>query len=81
MNPGTRTRGAAARGLPLVKRHLLYLTLAAVAATTTLTGCPEKGPGEKAGEAIDGAGEKLKDAITPDGPAEDLGEKLDDATR
>jgi hypothetical protein len=64
------------------RRRLATLVLAALAATATLTACPEqKGPGEKAGEALDDAGDSLKDAVTPDGPAEDLGEKLDDATR
>jgi len=57
------------------------LVLAALAASFTLTACPEKkGPAEKAGEAVDGAADSLKDAVTPDGPAEDLGEKLDEAT-
>lgn len=62
------------------KRRIAALILGAFAITVTLTGCPEKGPGEKAGEAIDDAGESLKDAVTPDGPAEDLGEKIDEAT-
>ena len=62
------------------KRRIAALVLGASAITATLTGCPEKGPAEKAGEAIDGAGESLKDAVTPDGPAEKLGEKIDKAT-
>ncbi|MBY0278598.1 hypothetical protein K2Z84_24970 [Candidatus Binatia bacterium] len=63
------------------KRGVATLVLAALAMAATLTACPEKkGPAEKAGEAVDNAGEKLKDAVTPDGPAEKLGEKIDKAT-
>ncbi len=62
------------------KRRIAALVLGAFAMTATLTACPEKGPGEKAGEAIDDAGDKLKDAVTPDGPAEKLGKKIDRAT-
>lgn len=63
-------------------RTLAALALAGLAASMTLTACPEKkGPAEKAGEAVDDAADNLKDAVTPDGPAEDLGEKLDDATK
>lgn len=75
---GTR-RGSADRPLP-GRRRIAALVLGAFAMTATLTACPEKGPGEKAGEAIDDAGDKLKDAVTPDGPAEKLGEKIDRAT-
>lgn len=43
------------------------------------TGCRKDGPAEKTGEAIDDAGESVKDAVTPDGPAEKAGEKVDEA--
>ena len=62
------------------KRRIAALVLNAFAITATLTAYPEKSPGEKAGEAIDDAGDKLKDAVTPDGPAEKLGKKIDRAT-
>jgi len=63
------------------RRRIAALVLAAVAASFTLTACPEKkGPAEKAGEALDDAADSVKDAVTPDGPAEKLGEKLDEAT-
>lgn len=63
------------------RRRAAALVLAAIAASFTLTACPEKkGPAEKAGEALDDAADSMKDAVTPDGPAEDLGEKLDEAT-
>ncbi len=45
-----------------------------------MIGCREKGPVEKAGEKVDEAAEKLKDAVDPKGPAEKLGEKVDKAT-
>jgi hypothetical protein len=55
--------------------------LVALAATLTLTACPERqGPAEDAGEKVDEAVDDMKDAVDPDGPAENLGEKLDDAT-
>lgn len=76
----THLRSATTRGRRPVRR-LATLVLAAFAMTATLTACPEKGPAEKAGEALDDAGEGIKDAVTPDGPAEDLGEKIDDATK
>ena len=63
-----------------IRRGTIALALGAIAMTATLTACPEKGPGEKAGEAIDDAGDTLKDAVTPDGPAEKLGKKVDKAT-
>lgn len=58
--------------------------IAVAAALTALllagaTGCREKGPAEKAGEKIDEAGEKLRDALDPRGPAEKAGEKIDEA--
>ena len=63
-----------------IRRGTIALALGAIAMTATLTACPEKGPGEKAGEAIDDAGDTWKDAVTPDGPAEKLGKKIDKAT-
>ncbi|MFA5699697.1 MAG: hypothetical protein WC913_00270 [Desulfuromonas sp.] len=45
----------------------------------TLAACEKKGPMEKAGEKVDQAVEKTKDAINPKGPAEKAGEKIDDA--
>jgi len=43
------------------------------------TGCRKEGAAEKAGESLDEAGETVKDAVTPDGPAEEAGKKVDDA--
>lgn len=73
--------GATTRRARAPRRRVATLVLAAFAITATLTACPEKkGPAEKAGEALDDAGDSLKDAVTPDGPAEKLGEKIDEAT-
>ena len=44
-----------------------------------LTGCPEKGPAEKAGEKVDETVDKVKEAVDPSGPAEKAGEKIDEA--
>ena len=41
--------------------------------------CRKKGPAERAGEEIDDAVERAKDAIDPKGPAEKAGEKIDKA--
>lgn len=43
------------------------------------TGCRKEGTAEKAGESMDEAGENIKDAVTPDGPGEKAGKKVDDA--
>ena len=57
------------------------VVLAAVLAigTTYCTGCREEGPAEQAGEKIDDAVERMKDAVDPKGPAEKAGEKIDRA--
>jgi predicted small secreted protein len=44
-----------------------------------LAGCENQGPAEKAGENIDNAARKVKDAVTPAGPMEKAGEKVDKA--
>jgi hypothetical protein len=48
-------------------------------AAAGLSACENKGPVEKAGEKIDNALEKAKDAVDPKGPAEKAGEKVDKA--
>ena len=64
-----------------LRLSFLILALAAVAAigTPSCTGCREKGPVEKAGEKVDEAIDKMKDAVDPKGPAERTGEKIDRA--
>lgn len=45
-------------------------------------GCEaEKGPGEKAGESVDKAVQKAKDAVDPAGPAEKAGRAVDDTIK
>jgi len=63
------------------RRSFPIVVLAAVLAvgTTYCTGCREDGPAERAGEKVDDAVEKMKDAVDPKGPAERAGEKIDRA--
>jgi hypothetical protein len=44
-----------------------------------LGACEDKGPAESAGQEIDQAVEKAKEAVDPQGPAERAGEKMDEA--
>jgi hypothetical protein len=60
------------------------MALAAVAALTMtspmLAGChSNKGPGQRAGEKLDNAKEKVEDTLDPKGPAEKAGRKVDKA--
>ena len=50
-----------------------------VAFTALSSGCPKKGPAEKAGEKIDETVQKAKDKLDPPGPAEKAGRKIDKA--
>lgn len=66
-------------------KSLMRIVICIVVFTLSLmlVACQEKGPAEKAGEAIDKAVEDTKDAIedamNPKGPAEKAGEAIDDA--
>jgi hypothetical protein len=62
-------------------RTMLALLAMLVLPALPLVGCKshEDGPLEKAGEKLDKAGEKIKDAVDPKGPAEKAGEKVDKA--
>ena len=44
-----------------------------------LGACEDKGPAESAGQKIDQAVEKAKEAVDPQGPAERAGENIDEA--
>jgi hypothetical protein len=63
------------------RSNVLVVALAAafLIGATVWTGCREKGPVEKAGEKVDAAVDKMKDAVNPKGPAERAGEKVDRA--
>jgi hypothetical protein len=61
-----------------VATHVLTAFL--LAASLGLAGCPSKGPAEKAGEAIDGAADKVSDTLDPKGPVEKAGRAVDRAT-
>jgi predicted small lipoprotein YifL len=59
---------------------VFFTAVIAVAATLALTGCPKKGPGEKAGEKLDAAKDKISDTLNPKGPGEKAGRSIDRAT-
>ncbi|MEX0840630.1 MAG: hypothetical protein WD034_13950 [Parvibaculum sp.] len=63
---------------------MLRKTIIGIAVVLPLMGalaaCDDPGPAEEAGEALDDAGESVKDAFKDDGPAEETGEDIDDAT-
>lgn len=60
--------------------HLrMYAAVLAIAAALALTGCPEKGPAEKAGDKVDKAMDKVSDTLDPKGPAEKAGRSIDRA--
>ncbi|MCX6873197.1 MAG: hypothetical protein NTW21_05230 [Verrucomicrobia bacterium] len=57
----------------------LLLSLCLFPLVASVVSCREKGPAEKAGEHVDKAVEKVKDAVDPKGPVEKAGEKVDKA--
>jgi len=57
----------------------LLLSLCLFPLLASVVSCREKGPAEKAGESVDKAVEKVKDAVDPKGPLEKAGEKVDHA--
>jgi hypothetical protein len=57
----------------------LLMSLCLLPLVGSVVSCREKGPAEKAGEKIDSAADKIKDAVDPKGPGEKVGEKIDDA--
>lgn len=59
---------------------VLFTVIIAVAATLALTGCPKKGAGQRAGEKLDAAKDKVSDTLDPKGPAEKAGRSIDRAT-
>jgi predicted small lipoprotein YifL len=66
-------------------RKTVLAALAAVtlaAAVLPLAACERKGPAERAGEKIDDAGQKLRDAVDPPkGPGEKIGRSIDRAVK
>ncbi len=62
-----------------------YARCVLMLATTMLLGlaaCDEKGPAERAGQDLDRAGQRLRDALDPPaGPVERMGRAVDRATR
>ena len=63
-----------------MKRGKTLLTsLAMILLTLGLSACEQEGPAERAGEKVDAATERAKEAVDPKGPAERAGEKADEA--
>jgi hypothetical protein len=64
----------------MMKRGKTLLTsLAIILLTLGLSACEPEGPAERAGEKVDAAAERAKEAVDPKGPAERAGEKADEA--
>jgi predicted small lipoprotein YifL len=64
----------------MMKRGKTLLTsLAIILLTLGLSACEQEGPAERAGEKVDAAAERAKEAVDPKGPAERAGEKADEA--
>ena len=60
-------------------KFTLLLSICLFPFAASITSCKPKGPAEKAGESVDKAVEKVKDAVDPKGPVEKAGEKVDKA--
>jgi hypothetical protein len=76
---------ALSREFPLNKRPKNLLSLLAAlmfGVVVPFTGCEaEKGPGQKAGEAVDKGVRDVKDAVTNPGPGEKAGRAVDDIVK
>ena len=57
------------------------LPAAAMALLLSLAACHQSGPAETAGRKLDNAGQSIKDAVDPPGPAEKLGRSIDRTVR
>jgi len=68
LQPQQRVGGSMHKLLPLVA--LLVFGLAS---------CHQDGPAERAGKELDNAGQKIGDALSPPGPAQSAGRKVDKA--
>lgn len=58
---------------------LIATLILSLSLTLAFSGCRKEGAAEKTGETLDNAGDAVKDAVTPDGPAEKAGKKVDKA--
>lgn len=56
----------------------LLISLAMILLMLGLSACEQEGPAERAGEKVDAAAERAKEAVDPQGPAERAGEKADE---
>jgi hypothetical protein len=72
-----------ARGAPSARKISVLKLLLLIALATPLVAvaaCRQEGPAERAGTSIDNAGQKIKDAVDPPGPAQKTGRALDKTT-
>lgn len=60
-------------------RKAFSLSIIVVALCLGLSGCPNRGPAQSAGEKIDRATDKVSDTLNPKGPAEKAGRSIDRA--
>jgi predicted small secreted protein len=60
-------------------KKLLLITASSMV-LFALAGCEDKGTAQKAGESVDKTATAISDAVTPAGPAEKIGRKIDAAT-
>lgn len=62
-----------------MKNSNLWRGMLPAAICAGFVGCAEKGPAQKAGQSIDNAAQKAKDAVDPPGPVEKAGRSVDKA--
>jgi hypothetical protein len=62
-----------------MNKNVILIVVLIVAAVALLVVFNKRSPMENVGHEMDKAGESIKDAVTPDGPVEKAGKKVDDA--
>ena len=67
------------QGNPMNNKNVILIVVLVVAAVALLVVFNKRSTGGNVGRELDKAGESIKDAVTPDGPAEKAGKKVDNA--
>ena len=62
-----------------MKKTIVAISVIAII-LVALSAC-QKGPAEKAGQALDNTGKAVVDTVNPSGPAQKAGKKIDQATQ